>query len=106
MNITGNYLNRSGKNADPSTHESSMLRIEDAEWVTCVGNFLQVGQDDGGCGVWSRSYGVVYKNLKNCVIMNNVLHEGAIKELFLDLGDHGDGVIVKDNPGSLFTPGS
>jgi hypothetical protein len=104
MNITGNYLRRSGKNADPSTHESSQLRIENAEGIACVGNFLHLGQDDNDRGVWSPSYGVVYKNLKNCVITNNVLHQGALKQLFVDLGGHGDGVIVKDNPGSLFTP--
>jgi hypothetical protein len=44
----------------------------------------------------------VYKGLENCVISNNVLHRGAMKQLLLDLGEHGEGVVVKDNPGSLF----
>lgn len=38
----------------------------------------------------------------NCVITNNVLHDGALRQLFLDLGGHHDGVIVRDNPGRLF----
>jgi polygalacturonase len=29
------------------------------------------------------------------------LSHGAVKELMVDLGDHGDGVIIKDNVGSL-----
>jgi hypothetical protein len=51
--------------------------------------------------VWSPSYGIVYKELQNCVISNNVLDEGAIRQLLVDLGGHGAGAVVKDNPGSL-----
>jgi hypothetical protein len=32
------------------------------------------------------------------------MHRGALEELLADLGSHGEGVIVKDNPGSLGTP--
>jgi hypothetical protein len=34
-----------------------------------------------------------------------VLHEGALRQLVADLGQNQDGVVVKDNPGKLFTPG-
>ncbi len=37
----------------------------------------------------------------NCVIKDNVMHNGATKELLVDLGEHGEGVIVKDNPGCI-----
>jgi hypothetical protein len=30
------------------------------------------------------------------------MHEGALKELIVDLGGHGEGFVLKDNPGSLF----
>jgi hypothetical protein len=59
-----------------------------------------VGRDDGNKGLWSPSYGIVYKELQNCVISNNVLDEGAIQQLMLDMGGH-TGAVVKDNPGSL-----
>jgi hypothetical protein len=36
------------------------------------------------------------------VIRDNVLHEGALKQLFMDLGGHGEGVSVGENPGKLF----
>jgi Pectate lyase superfamily protein len=57
---------------------------------------------DGGRGKYSPSYGIVYKSLENCVIKDNVLHEGCLRELLVDQGGHGEGVIVKDNPGKLF----
>ena len=101
MTVTGNYIKRSGKRADAASHESSHILIEGAEGVTCVGNNLHVGRDDGGAGVWSPAYGIVCKNLQNCVITNNVLHQGAVKTLIE--GSGGSGVIVRDNPGSLLT---
>jgi hypothetical protein len=45
---------------------------------------------------------VVYKGLSDCVIGSNVLHNGAVRQLFLDLGGHGEGVVLRDNPGRLF----
>ncbi len=105
MTLTGNYVRRSGKFARPGTYDSSQIRMDGAEGITCVGNSMRVGQDDRGHGVWSPSYGIVYKNTAVCAITNNVLHEGAIKELVVDLGGRGEAMIVKDNPGSLFAPG-
>jgi len=104
MAITGNYLHISGKNAAAGTYDSSQIRMENAQGVSCVGNALHIGRDDEK-GTWSPSYGIVYKQLANCVIANNVLHQGAIKDLLVDLGGHGEGLVVKDNPGSLFKPG-
>jgi hypothetical protein len=102
MTITGNYFKRSGKRADGASYDSAHILMEGAEGVTCVGNNLHAGRDDGGRGVWSPAYGIVCKNLENCVIANNVLHEGALRQLIVDQGGHGEGVVLKDNPGSLF----
>lgn len=104
MTITGNYFRRSGKRADAASHDSSHILIEGAEGVTCVGNNLHVGRDDDNKGVWTPAFGIVCKNLENCVIANNVLHEGAMRQLIVDQGGHGEGVVLKDNPGSLFKP--
>ena len=101
MSITGNFVKRSGKIAKPGTYDSSQIRLERARGVTCCGNNLVVGRDDNSAGIWSPSYGIVYKELQHCVISNNVLHDGAIQQLIVDLGGHGEGAVVKDNPGCL-----
>jgi hypothetical protein len=102
MTITGNFFKRSGKLADIENQESAQIFLEGSRGVACIGNNLQAGRDDGGAGQFSPSYGIVYKGLQNCVISNNVLHDGALRQLFLDLGEHGEGVVVRDNPGSIF----
>jgi len=102
MTITGNFLKRSGKRAAADSYDSAHILIERAEGVTCVGNNFQAWRDDDGKGVWSPAYGIVCKNLQNCVITNNVLHQGALRQLIVDQGGHGEGVVLKDNPGSLF----
>ena len=101
ITLSGNYFKRSGKLAEAGSHDSSQIWIEGAKGVTCVGNTLCAGRDDGGTGVWSPSFGIVCKGLQNCVIANNVLHEAALRELIVDQGGHGEGVVLKDNPGSL-----
>jgi hypothetical protein len=101
MSITGNFVKRSGKIAKPGTYDSSQIRLERARGITCCGNNLVVGRDDNSTGIWSPSYGIVYKELQHCVISNNVLHDGAIQQLLADLGGHGEGAVVKDNPGCL-----
>jgi hypothetical protein len=87
---------------DLGSQESAQILLDGASGVTLIGNNLQAGRDDGGAGKFSPSYGIVYKALHNCVISNNVLHNGALRQLFLDQGEHGEGVVVRDNPGCLF----
>ncbi len=101
--ITGNYLKRSGKTAKLDTNDSAQVRFEGARGVTFTGNNLVVGRDDGGSGQLSPSYGIIYRDLQHCVISNNVLYNGALKELLKDLGENDTGVVVKDNPGCLYS---
>jgi hypothetical protein len=102
MTVSGNFVKRSGKNASPDSHEDScQIRLERVRGITCTTNNLQVGRDDNGRGVWSPAYGIVYKQLQHCVISHNVLRDGALKELMVDLGGHGEGAVVSDNPGCL-----
>jgi hypothetical protein len=102
VTITGNFIKRSGKVANPDSYDSSQVYMEGATGVTCVGNSIWSGRDDGNEGVWSPSYGIVYQGLENCVIRNNTLHDGALRQLMADLGGHGEGVSVGENPGRLF----
>ncbi|MFY9923980.1 MAG: right-handed parallel beta-helix repeat-containing protein [Opitutaceae bacterium] len=105
ITLTGNFLKRSGKLAREGSHESSQIFMDGCQGVTCIGNSLCSGRDDGNTGVYSPSYGIIYKGLKNCVIRDNVLHDGALKELLLDLGGLEEGVVIGDNPGRLFATG-
>jgi Pectate lyase superfamily protein len=106
FSITGNFVKRSGKFAHADTHDSAQIVLEDATGVTCTGNVLQSGRDDGNQGIWSPSCGIVCGGLENCVIANNTLHNGALRKLLVDLGNHKSGVLIKDNTGSIFTPGA
>jgi hypothetical protein len=99
--ITGNFIKRSGKMAKGETHESAQVVMEGGAGITFTGNVLQAGRDDGNAGVWSPANGIVYGGLKDCVIANNTLFEGALRGLMVDMGGHGEGVVVRDNPGSL-----
>jgi len=101
MTITGNFVKRSGKAAEADTHDSCQIYLEKARGITCTTNNLQVGRDDNGRGVWSPSYGIICSALENCVVTSNVLHDGALTQLMLDLGGHGEGTVIKDNPGRL-----
>jgi len=103
ITVTGNYFKRSGKNAVGMPLNSANLLLDGAAGVACVGNSFHSGRDDGPHGAWSPAYGIIYQGLRNTVIRNNVLHDGAVEHLFLDQGGHKEGVLVSDNPGSLFT---
>ena len=100
--ITGNLFNRSGKLAKTEGHDSCHIFLDGCWAVTCVGNNFAIGQDDGEKGRFSPEFGIVYQGLENCVITNNVLHEGALRALLVDLGGDHEGVIIRDNPGKLF----
>ncbi len=101
VTITGNFIKRSGKLATAGSHDSARIFMDGCQGVTCIGNSLQSGRDDGEQGVFSPSYGIVYRALMNCVIRNNVLHDGALTQLVVDLGGELEGLIVSDNPGRI-----
>jgi len=100
--ITCNFFKLSGKLANPESHDSAQVLLEEAHGVTCTGNNFECGRDDGGTGVWSPSYGIVYSGLVDCVVTNNAMNEGALRTLLLNAGGTADGAIVRDNPGRVF----
>jgi hypothetical protein len=107
ISVSGNVIYRSGApQGGPFSdqYQSAHLRFEDVEGLTCVGNTLEVGRDDGGKGETTPDYALVLRAMRNSVLANNVTHRGALKELIVDLGGHGEGFILKDNPGSIFKP--
>ena len=131
-NITGNYIDRSGRcamallpgqerkychsiaitdnviyrSARPEwgkkdDYDSAHVRFESVKGLAFTGNAMNSGRDDGAKGSYSPDYGIVVKGLEDSIIKDNVQFNGALKQLVADLGGHGEGVIIKDNVGSL-----
>jgi hypothetical protein len=101
--ITGNVIYRSGKPewGKKDDYDSCHVRFESVKGVVFIGNALNSGRDDANEGTYSPDYGIVLKGLESSIIKDNVLHNGSLKQLIADLGHHGEGVIIKDNVGSL-----
>ena len=101
--ITGNVIYRSGKPewGKKDDYDSSHVRFESVKGVVFIGNAMNSGRDDANEGTYSPDYGIVLKGLESSIIKDNVLHNGSLKQLIADLGHHGEGVIIKDNVGSL-----
>jgi len=101
--ITGNMIYRSGKPewTLPEEKTSTHIRIENCAGIVLTGNSLRAGRDDDAKGKYSPATSIVYGKLNNCIIKDNVMHNGSLKNLLLDLGGHGENVIVKDNVGQI-----
>lgn len=103
VTITGNVFYRSGKPRHKpfdSEYESSQVWLDYCMNLVMTGNSFLVGKDDGGKGNLSPQYGIVYGHLWSSIIKDNVLNNGALKQVLCDLGGHKENVIVKDNIGT------
>ncbi|OPZ30729.1 MAG: Pectate lyase superfamily protein [Lentisphaerae bacterium ADurb.BinA184] len=100
--ITGNVLHRNGALADPGSDASCHIRLEYQHGVTCTGNTMTTGRnDDPTQGQLSPSFGIVYRELRDSVLANNVWPHGVTRQFLVDRGDNDATVIVRDNPGRL-----
>ncbi len=101
--VTGNVIYRSGKPdwGRGDAFDSAHVRFESVKGLAFTGNAMNSGRDDGGKGEYSPEYCIIVKQLEHSVIKDNVMFNGALKQLVLDQGGHGPEVIIKDNVGSL-----
>ena len=101
--VTGNLIYRSGKPdwGKRDDYDSSQVRFENVRGLTFIGNVMNAGRDDGGQGSFSPDYGMVLKGLDISVVKDNVLYQGAMKQVIVDQGGHGPDAVIRDNPGSL-----
>ena len=103
--VTGNVIYRSGAPwRELEKHDSAQARFENVEGLVFSGNAMTVGRDDGDKGEYSPRCGIVYGRLESSIIKDNALQRGALEELLVDLGGHGEGVVVKDNVGVVGKP--
>ncbi|WOO43254.1 right-handed parallel beta-helix repeat-containing protein [Rubellicoccus peritrichatus] len=100
MTITGNIFRRSGKTAKERLSNTHVY-LEGASGIVMVGNQMAAGQDDLGKGRFTPDSCIIYKSLTDCIIKDNVMGKGAMKELNIDLGEHGENLLFKDNIGSI-----
>lgn len=129
-NITGNYIDRSGKEGmalipgeekGKRTYCNSIactgnmiyrsgkeilnernlhVRLEKCAGITFTGNSLCAGRDDLGMGMLSPEKGIKITGCRDCVVSGNTLFAAAMKELILE--EENCDCIIKNNPGSLF----
>lgn len=105
LTITGNVFNRSGagnfsdvlpENPLDRTH----IRLERCVNTVVVGNTFCNGKNDDASGLRSPDYGMVLGHLRACVIKDNVMQCGMVKQGILDLGDHEGDVEISGNIGA------
>lgn len=100
---TGNVIYRSGAPnwGALEPHQSTHVIADGAEGLTFGQNVMHSGQNDRASGDYSPDTSMILRNLKNCVITNNVMNDGSLKTLVNDLGEHRENVIIENNVGSL-----
>ena len=88
MTVTGNVIYRSGKPdwGKEGDYDNSHARFEEVRGLAFIGNAMTAGRDDGNRGEWSPDYSIVVRALASSVIKDNVMHEGSLKGLVVDLG--------------------
>lgn len=129
-NITGNYIDRSGKEGialipgnekgrsifcntiscagnviyrsgkSAGSENSAHIRMEKCVGVTFTGNSMCVGRDDMGEGVVSPETAMKIIDCRECSVTQNTLSFAALKELVFQ--KENKDCIVENNPGSLF----
>jgi hypothetical protein len=106
ISAVGNTFYRNGKPSccGNQPYDSSQIRCRNSYGVEIYANICEVFKKDvnsDSSDGFSRDFGIVYGGLHTSIIKDNVMSQGARKELMVDLGGHESQVIVKDNIGSL-----
>ena len=101
ITVTGNNFVRSGKDAEPCSDADCHIFIRRAAGITVSANTFNIWKDDGRNGRISPFYGIITEECAHCAICGNVLLPGAVKELILDRGGHGEGMVIENNTGAV-----
>jgi hypothetical protein len=99
--ITGNVFRRCGKDSHllAEGERSCHIRLEECSGLTFVSNVCAAGRDDGGTGKYTPQVGFILRKLSYSVISSNTLFQGYMKEMAVDLGEHGPDYVFANNVG-------
>lgn len=99
--LTGNIFRRSGAYLDEKPEDDRCCHVifRNCSDMTFTANTMRVGKNDGGGGVLSPNYGMIIKGCNGCIIKDNTMMNGALKDLMIT-SDNED-CIISDNIGSL-----
>ncbi|HVV72314.1 MAG TPA: hypothetical protein VHI52_12585, partial [Verrucomicrobiae bacterium] len=102
VTVTGNVFRRCGKDSKhlPEGERSCQVRLEDCSGLTFVSNTCAAGRDDGGKGEYTPQFGFLVRKLSHSVVSSNALFKGYLKDITLDLGEHGSDYVFVNNVGS------
>jgi hypothetical protein len=102
---TGNVFRRCGKDSRllPEGERSCQVRLEECSGLTFVSNVCAAGRDDNAQGTYTPQFGFLVRKLSHCVVSSNTLFRGFLKEMTLDLGEHGPEYLFTNNVGSPMT---
>lgn len=105
ISVSGNILYRNGKPSRCGNlpYDSSHIRCRRARGIVISGNIAEVAADDPNSAetdAASPDTGIVIGELENAIIKDNIFDRGYKRDMLVDLGGHGNNVIVKDNIGS------
>jgi hypothetical protein len=78
--ITGNVIHRSGAKIPLDDEFNCHIYLDFVAGVSITSNVMSTGKNDSGKGQHSPSRGIVYKGLRDSVIKDNTLYEGAVEE--------------------------
>ncbi len=103
MTATGNVIYRSGAPnwGELGENESVQMIADGAEGLVFGQNAMHAGRNDRASGEFSPDVSMILRRLKNSVITNNVMNDGSLKKLIVDLGEHGENVVIENNVGTL-----
>jgi parallel beta-helix repeat protein len=100
--VTGNLMRRSASEPQDEEMQRCHFHVDGARGLVATANTMKTWHEDNEPdGERFPRYGIVLRRLQDSIVKDNVLFEGAVKQLLVDLGDHGDNVIIRDNLGSL-----
>ena len=99
ITVTGNTIVRSGATAEPGSNDDCQIYMRKAVGCTVTGNTFNVWKNDGQSGRISPWYGIILEKCAHCAITGNAMMAGAVKELILDRGGHGAGMVIANNTG-------
>ena len=68
--------------------------------VVVTGNTFRSGMNDDGTGLRSPDFGIIVRHLRACIIRDNVMQCGMVKQAILDRGEHEGDVEIDHNVGT------